>query len=515
MTNTYKSSSRGDFHTIYQGKTVDQLIIDYMEQNNIPGMSLAIVQAPYITRVVGYGYADLDSGRLVATNTMFNIGQITHAFTAVAIMQLKEQGQLKLDDKVNQHLANIPPSWRTITIRHLLNHSSGLPDYTEAEDFDPARDYQPQDIIKLIKGSKLAFKAGAQMRPSATNFYLLGLIIEQASGTTFENFVTKHQIERMGLQHTYFLSNLNTIQNEITNKSTPFKHSLFLKKAAFINPTEPATGYSEQDNTLNAVLPASWAAVKADAGIYASAEDISLWDIGLAGNILVSAPEDRDFLYKSVILAKNLSSPSNASWLFPGHQGLMEIKGNVPGYSAFLSRFTAADELVCVTLLANKGNLPDLDILARKIAGAFDAKLASPQGAPWSEALQSPYSVNETIKRITKLIKKQGGKVFAHIDHAYEAKQAKQTLPPTEVLLIGNPAKGTSLMQENPALALDLPLRIMATQDDNGQVWLSFTEPLKLVMAYELPSKQMTLLQQMSHSLRQTCEKAVSSQSEF
>ncbi|WP_419418555.1 serine hydrolase [Legionella sp. D16C41] len=515
MTNpTYQSSSRGDFHTIYQGKTVDQLIIDYMAQNNIPGLSLAIVQAPYITRVVGYGQADLDSGRLVATNTVFNIGQITNAYTAVAIMQLKEQDKLKLDDTITNYLADIPKKWRDITVRQLITHSSGLPDYTTTANFDFTKDYQSQDIFVLIKDRNLDFKSGTQTRLSSTNFYLLGLIIEKASGTTFEDFITKNQIERLGLKHTYFIKNLNNITNEITNKTIPFKHSMFLKKIAFINPTEPATGYIEKDNQLNAVTPASWSAVTANAGIYASAEDVSLWDIGLAGDILVNK-ENRDFLYQSVILTKKISSPSNAGWLFPGHQGLMEIKGNIAGYSAFLSRFTAADELVCVTLLANKGNLVDLDILARKIAGAFDAKLAAPSGGPWAETIQSPYSVNETIKRVENLIKKQGGKVFAHIDHSYEAKQVNETLLPIEVLLIGNPAKGTSLMQENAALALDLPLRIMANQDKMGQVWLSFTDPVKLAAEYKLDSKLNALLQQMSINLRNTCAKAVSAQSEF
>ena len=180
-------------------------------------------------------------------------------------------------------------------------------------------------------------------------------------------------------------------------------------------------------------------------------------------------------------------------------------------YSSFLSRFTDASELVCVTLLANKGNLLDLDILGRKIAAAFDPKLGAVlQGAAWSETLQSPYSVSKTLERVKTIIQAQGGTIFAHISHSAEAKKVGEKLPNTEVLIVGNPAKGTLLMQTNPAFALDLPLRIMATEDSFGQVWLSFTEPVRLAEEYNISEEELPRLRQLSSALRKLCEKAIS-----
>ncbi|MDP3269880.1 MAG: DUF302 domain-containing protein, partial [Legionella sp.] len=153
----------------------------------------------------------------------------------------------------------------------------------------------------------------------------------------------------------------------------------------------------------------------------------------------------------------------------------------------------------------------DLDILGRKIAGAFDKQLAAPMGAAWSETIQSPYSVNDTLDRVEAIIKSQGGKVFARIDHSGEATKAGETLQDTQVLVIGNPKKGTALMQANPAMALDLPFRIMATTGPGGQTWLSFTNPVKLAKAYHVgDSKQMDLLKQMGAALNKVCQKAVS-----
>ncbi len=88
---------RGDFASIYRNRTIDDLVISFMETFNIPGLSLAIVQAPYIPRVVGYGLASLETNRLASSNTQFNIGKLTNAFTAVAIMRKSTQsGRYKL-----------------------------------------------------------------------------------------------------------------------------------------------------------------------------------------------------------------------------------------------------------------------------------------------------------------------------------------------------------------------------------------------------------------------------------
>jgi len=111
------------------------------------GMTLAIVQAPYIPRVVGYGSADIEHGFLASPKTLWNVGQITHGFTAVAVMQLSEAGKLFIDDPVGKHVKHLPEAWRSITIRQLIGHSSGLPDYTRQPSFDSTRVYRPEEVI--------------------------------------------------------------------------------------------------------------------------------------------------------------------------------------------------------------------------------------------------------------------------------------------------------------------------------------------------------------------------------
>ncbi|HUX78287.1 MAG TPA: DUF302 domain-containing protein, partial [Alphaproteobacteria bacterium] len=181
---------------------------------------------------------------------------------------------------------------------------------------------------------------------------------------------------------------------------------------------------------------------------------------------------------------------------------------NMPGYSAFLSRFTAPRDLLCVTLLANRDNIPGLDVLARKIAAAYDAKLSVPQGSAWSETIQSPYPVDKTIDRVIENVKKQGGTIFSRINHSEAAEKASLKLRPTQVISLGNPKVGTQLMQANASISLDLPLRVMAWEDESGQVWLSFTDPRALAKEYKVEI-DIALLNKMYANLLKTCQKAV------
>ena len=173
----------------------------FMADRRIPGVTLAIVQAPYIPRIVGYGVSDVEKRRLASPKTLYNVGQITRGYTAVAIMQLVEAGKLSLDDAIGKHVKDLPSAWQPLTVRQLMAHASGLPDYTKQRGFDPARDYSPGEIVALVRDSPLAFKPGSQAAASGTDFFLLGLAVESASGMSYEAFVTKNQIERLGLKH--------------------------------------------------------------------------------------------------------------------------------------------------------------------------------------------------------------------------------------------------------------------------------------------------------------------------
>jgi D-alanyl-D-alanine carboxypeptidase len=128
-------AQRGNAVVQFEGQTIDEMVAEFMKEHHIPGLTLAIVQAPYIPRVVGYGVTNVEKGLLASPKTLWNVGQITQGYTSVAIMQLIEAGKMALDDPVGKHVVNLPSSWRDVTVRQLMAHASGLPDYTKHPSF--------------------------------------------------------------------------------------------------------------------------------------------------------------------------------------------------------------------------------------------------------------------------------------------------------------------------------------------------------------------------------------------
>lgn len=197
--------------------------------------------------------------------------------------------------------------------------------------------------------------------------------------------------------------------------------------------------------------------------------------------------------------------PAVAGWQFYHHRGLMDIKGNVPGYSCFLSRFTHAEELVCVTLLANKEGL-DFTNLARKIAGAFGDLLSTNYDDNRLYLLESQFPVDRTVNRLETELHTRGIPVFAKFDHAENARLAGLSLRPTTVVVFGSPKVGTALMQQDQSISLELPLRISVWEDESGSTWLAFPKTELIAEAHELWDNQ--TLQAMEKLLRELVARA-------
>ena len=479
-------ADRGKVVLSTRGKFIDQRIAEFMEKNDVPGLAMAIVQAPYIPRSAGYGRASLANGDLASTKTMWNIGPLTQAFTAVGVFQLYEAQKLDIHAAIGKYLPNLPTAWAKTTVFQLLQHASGTPDYRTSADFKEDRTYRPAELAALVSAQPLLFEPGTQVRMSATDFLLLGLIVERASGMSFHDYVTRHQIEPLGLRSTMFTEDFS----EKSFREKP--HVRFKSEIPFINPVEPAVGYKDVQGKRVAVDPKSSANFFAFGSLWSSAEDISAWDIALAGGILVKREENRALIYKPTRLDNGTTVPAMAGWEFTRHPGFMEIKGSSPGFSAYLSRFTAPEDLVCVTLLANKEGL-DLTGLARDIAEAYKSGLGAGLSSDEIVTRESKFSVDETVARLEKLLAEQRIPIFATFDHADNAGKVGMQLRPTKVLVFGNPRVGTRLMQSSQAVALDLPLRLSVWEDERNRVWVGHHAMERLVLEYDVKDKATVL----------------------
>lgn len=117
--------------------SADRVVGSLMATQRIPGVAIAVVQAGKVIKAKGYGFADLEHNVPVTPETVFKIGSVSKQFIATGIMLLAQDGKLKVDDHVSKYIAGTPESWRGITLRHFLTHTSGV--LREGPAFDPLK----------------------------------------------------------------------------------------------------------------------------------------------------------------------------------------------------------------------------------------------------------------------------------------------------------------------------------------------------------------------------------------
>jgi CubicO group peptidase (beta-lactamase class C family) len=181
-----------------------------------PGLSLAVVQDGAPVYAKGFGLADAPRGRVATAETAYGWWSMTKIFTAAAVFQLEERGRLSLDDPVAAYLpffrVTYPsPHSRTITIRHLLNHSSGLPNNVPAlvgwihHADQPPLDQTAYVASVLPRYSKLVFEPGDHGEYTNVGYMVLGAVIEAASGQPYEQYVREHLLQPLGMRRTDFV----------------------------------------------------------------------------------------------------------------------------------------------------------------------------------------------------------------------------------------------------------------------------------------------------------------------
>ncbi len=158
-----------------------------------------------------FGMADREWNVANTVNTKFRIGSVTKQFTAACILQLAEQGKLNTDDKLSKYIADYPKG-DSITVHMLLNHTSGITNYTNLPEFWPKAilPLTTDSMIALFKNKPLDFSPGTKWNYSNSGYFLLGVIVEKASGKTFNNYLLENIIKKMGLKNT-LMDNLDSV----------------------------------------------------------------------------------------------------------------------------------------------------------------------------------------------------------------------------------------------------------------------------------------------------------------
>lgn len=215
-----KGISQGDI----SGR-IDSLFQSLYQHRQLNGNALVAEKGRIIYKQ-SFGYADFPSKKPNAEDSRFSIGSVSKIFTAIAVLQLKEKGKLRLSDPLIKYFAGFPYS--EITIRHLLSHTSGLPDYElygKLVDKNPEKIFFNTDILPSLKiwEKPLYFKPGEKWQYSNTNFSLLALLVEKVSRMSFQEYVKKEIFQPAKMQSTYFLTDTAKVAdpNRVNNHQYP------------------------------------------------------------------------------------------------------------------------------------------------------------------------------------------------------------------------------------------------------------------------------------------------------
>ena len=179
---------------------VDKYVRAEMTRRHIPGVALAIVRGGKVIKAQGYGKADLEHEIPVTPETVFKIGSVSKQFLATGIMVLAQDGRLSVDDPVGKHIDGVPESWRGITLRHFLTHTSGV--IREGPAFDALRVQPDIDVIRSAFAAPLEFPTGSKYRTCNVCYFSLAEIIARVSGKPWDVFLTERVFAPTGMSAT-------------------------------------------------------------------------------------------------------------------------------------------------------------------------------------------------------------------------------------------------------------------------------------------------------------------------
>jgi CubicO group peptidase (beta-lactamase class C family) len=300
-----------------------------MQKRRIPGLALAVVKNGVVVKTHGYGIANLETDTPVTPETVFELASITKQFTAAAIMLLVEDVRVGLDDRISKYLDDTPSAWEKITVRHLLTHTSGLP--TIGNDFKGlvwTFRVSTADMYAAARRDPLEFTAGDKWQYSDVGYFLLGMIIESASGRKYGEFMTERIFRPLGMTAT-----------TIMNQRAIIKHR--------------ARGYTLFNGELINIRRDVQIELPSHVGIFSTVLDLAKWDAALYSQKLLKQSSLAQ-MWTPVSLNNGKTYPYGFGWEVKEQRG-HRIVGHTGQTGTEMTRFP--DDSLTIIILTNLGSM--------------------------------------------------------------------------------------------------------------------------------------------------------------
>lgn len=308
------------------GKKLDEYL---SEDNPLFSGSILVAKDGEILLNRGYNYANWELKVPNSPQTKFRISSITKPFTATLIMMLYERGLIDLEERMCRYLPNCPTHWQEITIYNLLNHTSGIPEYTTLLGADQvSRDpHNVSGLIDLFREEPLNFTPGDSYQYSNSNYILLGAVIEQVTNQRYRQFLQQVMLDPLGMEN----SGMDDHRQILNARASGYQiQGTLLVNAPFLDMTN----------------------AYATAGMYSTVEDLFLWDQALYSNQLLTE-DSLEAMFSPYFGVDGSGGEYGLGWQISDFQGHRKVEhtGGINGFRTNISRYI--DDQITIILLSN------------------------------------------------------------------------------------------------------------------------------------------------------------------
>jgi CubicO group peptidase (beta-lactamase class C family) len=347
-----------------------------------PGKVVLVAKDGKVIYKKAFGKANLELDVDMDTEHVFRLGSITKQFTAAAILKLAEEGKLSLEDDITKFIKDYPVDGHTITLEHLLAHTSGIRNYTNLPKFTAEvrkKDYSPKELINFFKDEPMDFSPGEKHAYSNSGYILLGSVIEIVSGKTYEEYIDAAFFRPLGMKNSFY-----------------DRSSILIPKRI--------PGYQKKGNAYENSDYLSMTLPYAAGSLVSTVEDLFIWNEAVMSDFVLSM-KSREKAHSAQVLNNGKIIDYGLGWRLGNVQGSPSIKhgGLVNGFTS--NALYLPEGKIFVTVLSNCDCTRSLDVLASKMAAIVlgkpfqwkEIELSSKQLEPYKGVYESEYEGQKMI----------------------------------------------------------------------------------------------------------------------
>ncbi len=321
-------------------KQFDEIFSEYNFDNS-PGFAILVAKNDDVLYRKAFGHANLELGVQLKPEHIFRIGSITKQFTAAAILKLAEEGKLSLNDDVTEYIKDYPTHGHTITIEHLLTHTSGIKSYTSMKTWDAEmrkKDFTPGEMVEYFKNEPMDFAPGEKFLYNNSAYFMLGYIIESVSGKPYPQYIEEEIFAPLGMENSFYDNSSEILKNR-------------------------ASGYQRTKNGFENADYLSMTQPYAAGSLMSTVDDLLKWYTAVMNGKVIST-ESRKKAHSSYNLKNGDPTGYGYGWFLGNVHGSPSIEhgGGINGFQS--ASIYLPEEKIFVAVLSNgMGVSPQLPAL--------------------------------------------------------------------------------------------------------------------------------------------------------